>query len=638
MVYPQTGGFLKIIITGINKMTLRHIRVAVLLGIAFVSSSAQGVEADHSPDRYNVVWESPSKDQNGSMPLGNGSTGLNAWIEPGGDPSSPNGSDAASLVFYISRTDSWDDNGRLLKVGRVRVTLDPPLSTDDFVQTLSLGDGTLKARCGETEVRLWVDANYPVIHAEFSGPEETDATAAVELWRTEPYRVPSGWECSDVNLFNPEGGWTYVEPDTLLVNQEGRVGWYHRNIKSVGPAMHAKIQGVADFEREDPLLHRTFGALIKAEGAERIDDTHLLSPASKSHRFDIYVHTEHPATEKQWLAAVEKSISAAEAVSFEKRRAAHEAWWKSFWQRSWIHATQSSVETTRKSAIPSNALNFRFGTDPNGGNRFSGELGRATILNRALGEAEIRDLAGSRSEHAGLKEEVLFSAKPDLYSEVNDSAAWTDSLELTAEMWINPNVNAGSARILDKTMPGSNEGFLLDTHPGDSLRVIVGDKSFSVQDCLEAGQWNHVAVAVDSAKGRIELYLNGERIAGEGSEKVESDAMAVSRAYALQRYINACAGRGAYPIKFNGSIFTVDGFEKGQERGPDYRRWGPGYWWQNTRLPYISMCTSGDFEMTKPLYKMYCQDLFTSGPPTRKGKTSSRRIATTSGSGFPAWR
>jgi len=30
-----------------------------------------------------------------------------------------------------------------------------------------------------------------------------------------------------------------------------------------------------------------------------------------------------------------------------------------------------------------------------------------------------------------------------------------------------------------------------------------------------------------------------------------------SQSYAIQRYLTACAGRGAQPIKFNGSLFTV---------------------------------------------------------------------------------
>ena len=43
----------------------------------------------------------------------------------------------------------------------------------------------------------------------------------------------------------------------------------------------------------------------------------------------------------------------------------------------------------------------------------------------------------------------------------------------------------------------------------------------------------------------------------------------VTRAYAAQRYLTACAGRGRLPIRFNGSIFTIS--HKGD---PDYRRWG----------------------------------------------------------------
>ena len=87
--------------------------------------------------------------------------------------------------------------------------------------------------------------------------------------------------------------------------------------------------------------------------------------------------------------------------------------------------------------------------------------------------------------------------------------------------------------------------------------------------------------------------------------------------YALQRFITACAGRGAYPIKFNGSLFTVP--YPGRPGDADYRRWGPGYWWQNTRLPYMSMCASGDFEMMWPLFRMYADQLM----PLQKYRTQA---------------
>ena len=65
-------------------------------------------------DSYNIVWDSASKGPDGSMPIGNGDIGLNVWVEEGGD-----------LVFYIAKNDSFSENGRLLKLGRVRVKLLP---------------------------------------------------------------------------------------------------------------------------------------------------------------------------------------------------------------------------------------------------------------------------------------------------------------------------------------------------------------------------------------------------------------------------------------------------------------------------------------------------------------------------------
>jgi hypothetical protein len=81
---------------------------------------------------------------------------------------------------------------------------------------------------------------------------------------------------------------------------------------------------------------------------------------------------------------------------------------------------------------------------------------------------------------------------------------------------------------------------------------------------------------------------------------------AVTRAYVLQRWMTAAAGRGAYPIKFNGSIFTVEPeFTGGPKMNADWRRWGDCYWWQNTRLPYFPMIARGDFDGLAPLFRMY---------------------------------
>jgi len=99
---------------------------------------------------------------------------------------------------------------------------------------------------------------------------------------------------------------------------------------------------------------------------------------------------------------------------------------------------------------------------------------------------------------------------------------------------------------------------------------------------------------------------------------VKSDSV-LNYGYALQRWMNACAGRGNSPIKFNGSIFNVDLVHPISNKvglDADYRLWGGCYWWQNTRLIYWSMLASGDYDLIQPLFKMYMDAL-----PIRKEAT-----------------
>jgi alpha-L-fucosidase 2 len=94
----------------------------------------------------------------------------------------------------------------------------------------------------------------------------------------------------------------------------------------------------------------------------------------------------------------------------------------------------------------------------------------------------------------------------------------------------------------------------------------------------------------------------------------DSIATKVTQGYILQRFVTACAGRGAYPIKFNGSIFTVDNpdYKQNEKRilmDADFREWGGQYWFQNTRAMYWPRLMAGDFDMMMPLFKMYANML-----------------------------
>jgi len=577
-----------------------------LIGVA-VFSACCGLSAGEQwpswPDAYDVEWDSPSEDCRGSMPLGNGQVAINAWIERDG-----------SILFYIGRSDAWDEYGRLLKIGKVRVRLDPMVDTKtNFRQRLNLRDATMTASWGEGQatvaVSVWVDAAAPVIHVEVETSQPSSATAAIELWRTEPTEIRH-LEVSDVLLdrAHPEGRRQamIVRPDVILRDWPCGIGWYHWNRESIGPSMTARIQGLDDFPRPDPLLNRVFGAVVTAKNARRLNDRELRTPQGTRHHFAIYVHSQYPATPETWLRSLIDAKSEYEAVPLESHRERHCRQWSEFWSRSWVIITGATPAPPPR-CIPDNQHPIRFGIDQSGGNRFRGEFERVSIWNKALDDEAVVSLARTPASQPPGIPEALFTGSPKPGELLPNSTDTDFSRGMTLEVWVKPEqLPRGGGRLIDKITPGRRDGFLLDTYPGNSLRCIVGDHILQLPEALPAGQRHHVAVTVAPADGEIRLFLDGVVVARKRFEVLDP-AFIVSRGYCLQRFITACAGKGPYPIKFNGSLFTTAWPQR--EGDADYRRWGPGYWWQNTRLPYYSMCASGDFELMQPLFQMYARDL-----------------------------
>ncbi len=371
-----------------------------------------------------VVWTRPSKDSKGSMPIGNGDIGANVWVEENGD-----------LVLLLSKTDAYDDFARLLKIGRVRIKTTPALAQPDapFKQTLNLREGCIDIAAGDRTLRVWIDANHPVVQADFESPTPFKAEAVVEIWRTEA-RILDGKVEKETESHSSYGNFPEkcrVNPDVVLPHDEISIAWCHHNTESIWEQnlRHTALAGEIP-NHTDPLLRRTFGAVIRGTGMKPTSDRTLAStqPAT-SVSLQMTVLTQFADSPADWRKAINQLAAQTPAA----RLAAHRAWWKTFWERSWIFISEG---------------------------------------------------------------------KP---------------------------------------------------------------------------------VAKNTAR---------------------SDASLVTRAYVLQRFINACAGRGALPIKFNGTLFTVD-----EVFDADYRRWGGPYWLQNTRLPYWSMLASGDYDLMQPLFKMLLDQL-----------------------------
>ena len=555
----------------------RIIQAALILALTFfqvINLSAAVAETPAAEDvlaelnHYNVVWDSPSKDAAGSMPIGNGEVGLNVWVEENGD-----------LVFYIARTDAWSECNRLLKLGRVRVRLSPSpfINGTKFRQELKLRVGQIEITAGDATLHVFVDADAPVIYVAGSGQTPRTVTATIENWRAEKRVLTEPELGSSWTMQAAPAGIEVWESADVFTNFPNAVTWYHRNDYSIVPLTlkHQGLESLASLVK-DPLLHRTFGGRMTGAGFINAGE-HTLKSASPVKNFSlaIAIHTAQTADAGEWQRQIVRPVSTATAVN----RTA--AWWNEFWHRSWI-----MVEGDRPE-FPDSKHPLRLGVDSNGGSRFQGEFANAAAFERTLSASEIEKLA---------HEKPADSTRPGDISLRKG---------FTVAAWIKPAVGE-SGRIFDKITAGGSDGFLFDTYPGLSLRLIVGADEMLETNCLKPGEWQHVAATVDAATGARRIFLNGRLLQESGGDDGSPVPSRVTQAYILQRWMTACGGRGNYPIKFNGSIFTVDPkFAGGPDDNADWRKWGDCFWWQNTRFPYFPMIARGDFDEVRTVFRFY---------------------------------
>jgi len=297
--------------------------------VAVIFATAMSALAQDAVDQHNVVWNSPGRDSGRSMPLGNGDIGLNVWVEEGGD-----------LLFYISKTDAWSESARLLKLGRVRVRFSPsPFTTGEpFRQTLKLSSGEILIEAGkrgsEIRLKIWVDANQPVVRVESDSDQNLEMQVIYERWRDQQRRL-EGQELLS-SAYGLGKGPVIVDGDSIQQDVENRVVWYHRNTRSVWPGIQ-KLQGMADAAGPDPLLYRTFGAAMEGDGFTKINQTTLRSTSrAKQQSVSIYALTMTADPIDQWLKEMDQLIARVGVTKVSDRRSAHEKWWQEFWNRSWI--------------------------------------------------------------------------------------------------------------------------------------------------------------------------------------------------------------------------------------------------------------------------------------------------------------
>ncbi|AOW10294.1 DUF5703 domain-containing protein [Flavobacterium gilvum] len=286
--------------------------------------------------QYDVTWDSPSKNALGSMPLGNGDIGVNVWVENNGD-----------LILLLGKSDSFDEFNRLLKIGRIRIKTNPSVFTEgqSFSQRLNLSDGSIEIKTATSKIRIWVDVNNPLVQVNFESNTAIDAKVIVENWRNESREFKTVGNLKE--SFSAWGNWPdkmRVNADTFLPSKEGQLAWCHHNIESQWKR-NLELTGLGNeiVKGKDPVLNRTFGALVRGTNFKAISDTEIQTKTgSKAFSVQIFSLTNQSENAQDWLKATEKLAKNVKSSS-ETRFLAHKNWWHQFWNRSKIEITSSNA-------------------------------------------------------------------------------------------------------------------------------------------------------------------------------------------------------------------------------------------------------------------------------------------------------
>ena len=309
-------------------------------------------------DRCNILWTSPSENAAGSMPCGGGDIGLNVWVEQG------------DLLFYLSRSGTFDENNAFLKLGRIRIKLSPnpfagpeagPTSStgiNSFRQELVLNDGCIyltgRRQGLSVRIKIWVDVFRPVIHVEMNSNKPVNAAATFESWRDLDKAIQG--KANNANSYKwvsdkaPDGK-VITHKDSISF-QKDEVLFYHRN-----PPGHTvfdvtvRQQGLDSIKSQlnDPLRNLTFGGLLRGSdmhpagtSAGKYLDTDFTGwkltshHAARTRTIDCYLATAQTVTANEWLDQLQKTIAEAQThtqTAWPQTR----NWWRTFWERSFIY-------------------------------------------------------------------------------------------------------------------------------------------------------------------------------------------------------------------------------------------------------------------------------------------------------------
>jgi hypothetical protein len=352
---------------------------------------------------YNVAWHTPSANSSESMPCGGGDIGLNVWVENG------------EILFYISRSGTFDENNEFLKLGRVRLSLSPEITAgNDFCQTLQLDRGAVLISGNNTETLIWVDVFRPVVHIEITGKKPVALKAAYENWRFEDFH-PVEPQLRSTSFKHTRDDLDIITRKDVVETFDNRIIFYHRNRSDIDDIFdltvrEQKMESVKN-EMFNPIKNLTFGGYLKGENIifQGISEGQYLDTKYKSYNFagskaavkhsiEIGIAVEQTPTLEDWKTL----LNSIEKDALKNRQTAKintQDWWKQFWNRSYIFIDGDSTDEHWQVARNYNLFRYQLGCNAFGKypTKFNGGLftfDPSLIKEKNRGTPDHRDWGG----------------------------------------------------------------------------------------------------------------------------------------------------------------------------------------------------------------------------------------------------
>jgi hypothetical protein len=308
-------------------------------------------------DKCNVKWLTHSKSSGESMPLGGYDTGLSVWMEKG------------QLFFYIDRSGSFDENNQMLKLGRVRLQLNPnPFIQEDceYCQELKLERGSIEIKGNapgfpEVKIELWVEVYKPIIHIEVTSSNPVEVEVSYENWRFKERELSNVGRRACFSTVGYPGKVT-TKSDNVDFDKEG-ILFYHRNKND--ELIFDKLvdmQGLQEYKDKlwNPQKDFTFGGLLSGEKmiVQGISEGEYADISFKSwklksnekrinQKIDIFLTSLQCETLGDWNKELRKLVNSSKTSYLEARNNALN-WWKDFWNRSYISIFPDSNDRENK--------------------------------------------------------------------------------------------------------------------------------------------------------------------------------------------------------------------------------------------------------------------------------------------------